>query len=141
MAYWGMALALGPDINYGIDPVRNRIAYETIEQAQSLADNATQKEQDYIAALATRYNDEDSPDFDKLNDSYAEAMKGVAGSYPDDLDAATLYGAALMWANWGEQFPHPFPYDNLEDPKSTEEVIETLESALDRDPEHIGAIH
>lgn len=141
MAHWGMALALGPDINYGIDPVRNRIAYETIEQAQSLVDNATQKEQDYITALATRYNDEESPDFDTLNDSYAEAMKGVAGSYPDDLDAATLYAGALMWANWGEQFPHPFPHDNLEDPKSTEEVIETLESALARDPEHIGAIH
>lgn len=141
MAHWGMALALGSDVNYGIDANRNRLAHESIQEAQSLADEATRKEQDYIAALATRYNDEESPDFDELNASYAEAMEGVADDYPNDPDAATLYAAALMWTNWGQQFPHPFPHSEMEDPEDTREVIETLQSVLERDPDHTGAIH
>ena len=141
MARWGMALALGPDINYGIDANRNQLAYETIQEAQLLAGNATERERDYIAALATRFNNEESPDFDQLNEDYALAMKGVADSYPDDLDAATLYAGALMWTNWGQQFAHPFPHAEMEDSQDTQVVIETLESVLKRDPDHIGAIH
>ena len=41
----------------------------------------------------------------------------------------------------GQQFPHPFPQAQMEDPQDTVEVIETLESVLDRDPDHVGAIH
>lgn len=141
MAHWGMALALGPDINYGIDANRNKLAYESIQKARSLADSATKKEQDYIAALATRYDDAKSPDLDKLNEDYAGAMKKVAGSYPDDPDAATLYAGALMWANWGQQFPHPFPHSEMKEPEDTKEVIQTLRSVIDRSPDHIGAIH
>lgn len=141
MAHWGMALALGPDINYGIDANRNKLAHESIRKARSLADGATRKEQDYIAALATRYDAAKSPDFDKLNEDYAGAMKKVAGSYPDDPDAATLYSAALMWANWGQQFPHPFPHSEMKEPKDTKEVISTLQSVIERYPDHVGAIH
>ncbi|MDQ3658804.1 MAG: hypothetical protein M3338_03910 [Actinomycetota bacterium] len=141
MAHWGMALALGPDINYGIDANRNKIAAGIVRKAQSLADSATQEEQDYIAALSTRYDDSKAPDFDKLNDDYAAAMKKVAEDYPDDLDAATLYAAGLMWANWGMQFPHPFPHAEMEEPEDTREAISTLQSVIEREPDHVGAIH
>ena len=141
MAHWGMALALGPDVNYGIDANRNELAHESIQEAQSLASNATPKERDLIAALATRYSDVEAPDFGELNEAYAAAMKAVADTYPEDVDVATLYAAALMWTNWGQQFPHPFPHSKMEDPEDTVEVIELLESVLERDPDHVGAIH
>ena len=141
MAYWGMALALGPDVNYGIEVNRNQLAYDAIQRARSLAADATPKKQDLIAALATRHSNEPHPDFGALNEAYAAAMTEVADTYPEDVDVATLYAAAVMWTNWGQQFPHPFPQAQMEDPQDTVEVIETLESVLDRDPDHVGAIH
>ena len=101
MAYWGMALALGPDVNYGIEVNRNQLAYDAIQRARSLAADATPKEQDLIAALATRHSNEPHPDFGALNEAYAAAMTEVADTYPEDVDVATLYAAALMWTNWG----------------------------------------
>ena len=141
MAHWGMALALGPDVNYGIDTNRNELAHESIQKAQTLARTSTPKERHLIAALATRYSEVEAPNFSELNEAYAAAMKAVATTYPEDLDVATLYVAALMWTNWGQQFPHPFPQSKMEDPEDTVQVIETLESVLEKDPDHIGAIH
>src|SRR5262249_31772112 len=37
MAYWGVALALGPNINSDVDAERERMAYEAIQKALPLA--------------------------------------------------------------------------------------------------------
>ena len=63
---------------------------------------------------------------------------GRAGqsAIPDDLDAATLYAAALMNLS-------PWDYWNLDgSPKrNTDEILDTLQSVIDRDPGHAGALH
>src|SRR6185436_20075198 len=55
MAYWGMALALGPNINSAMEKKDERRAIEMVQKARRLADRATPEEQAYIDALATRY--------------------------------------------------------------------------------------
>ena len=55
MAFWGIALALGPCINLDVDPPHEKAAYEAVQKALSLVPSATQKERDYIQALAKRY--------------------------------------------------------------------------------------
>ncbi len=40
MAYWGIALALGPNINLDVDPDREKAAYEATQKALSLAATA-----------------------------------------------------------------------------------------------------
>src|SRR5215469_16679178 len=52
MAFWGIALALGPCINLDVDPPHEKAAYEAAQKALSLAPGATESERDYIQTLA-----------------------------------------------------------------------------------------
>jgi tetratricopeptide (TPR) repeat protein len=135
MAYWGQALVLGPNINAPMDPEAEPQALELARKAVDLKGNASEREQAYIDALARRYDG--NPDHRAARDAeYAEAMGEVAKRYPDDLDAAALYAESMMdlrpWDYWG---PDGRPYDG------TDEVIALLESVMERDPEHPGALH
>lgn len=136
MAWWGVAYAVGPNYNLPVDEAREKTAFEASQKAKALAASATQQERDYIDAVATRYTDAKNPDYQKLQQDYAEAMKALSQKYPDDLDAATLYAESLMnlhpWKLWDKQ-GHPN--------EGTEEIVRTLESVLRRDPNHIGANH
>jgi tetratricopeptide (TPR) repeat protein len=136
MPLWGIALAAGPNYNLDVDAEREKIAYETAQKAQKLAEHAPQIEKDYVAALAVRYSGEANPNYKKLGLDYASAMGSLSQKYPDDLDAATLYAESLMnlnpWKLWslgGE------PWER------TEEIVQVLESVLRRDPNHVGANH
>ncbi len=137
MAYWGIALAVGPNYNEAqVDPQRMRAAYEAIQQALSLAAKASEPERAYIEALAKRFSLAPNPDLKKLSLDYKDAMGELAKRYPDDLNAATLYADSLMnltpWQLWSE---------DGKPAQHTEEIVAVLESVLKRDPNHIGANH
>jgi tetratricopeptide (TPR) repeat protein len=136
MAWWGVALALGPNYNLDAEPDVLKSAYEALQKAQELAKNAPAPEQAYIAALAKRYSSDPNPDKQKLAIAYKEAMGELHRRYPDDLDAATLYAESMMnlrpWELWS---PDGKPAEG------TEEIIAVLESVLRRNPDHPGANH
>lgn len=136
MAFWGIALALGPCINLDVDPPHEKAAHEAVQKALLLAPGATHKERDYIHALATRYSSDPTVDLRKLDVEYAHAMRELSKRYPDDLDAATLYAESLMDL-------HPWKLWSLDGrpTEGTEEILAVLESVLRRDPNHIGANH
>ena len=135
MCYWGVAYALGPNINAPITPEAAKKAWETIGQAKR-ASRATEKERAFIDALATRYAADPAADRGPLDKAYAVAMGALAARYPDDTEAATLYAQSLMdtspWNYWDHDgTPRQF----------TNDVLAALESVLQRQPDHIGAIH
>ncbi len=136
MAHWGVALALGPNINMDVDPEHEKAAYESEQKALSLASKASEPERAYIDALAKRYSNDPKADLKKLSLDYKNAMADVARRYPDDMDASTLYAESIMdlrpWQLWSSDGK---PADG------TEEIISILESVLRRDPQHIGANH
>jgi tetratricopeptide (TPR) repeat protein len=136
MPLWGIALSVGPNYNIDVNPERERLAFETVQNAAKLAERAPQVEKDYVAALAVRYSGDASPDYKKLSRDYAAAMKALSQKYPDDLDAATLYAESLMnlhpWRLWTHDGK---PGEN------TEEIVRVLESVLARDPDNAGANH
>lgn len=135
MCWWGVALDLGPNINLPMDPKAEPEAWAAAQKAQTLAPKVTPAERDYIAALAKRYADQ--PDKrPALDSAYADAMRALAAKYPDDLDAATLSGEALMdlqpWNYWTMGGK----------PKGAIlEIVATLERVLAREPNHPGACH
>ena len=136
MAYWGMALALGPNINSAMEKKDERRAIEMVQKARRLADRATPEEQAYIDALATRYVSRKGAKRKGLDEAYAKAMRLVAQRFPEDADAATLFAEALMdlrpWDFWKpDGRPQP----------GTDEIVTTLESVLARNPDHPGACH
>lgn len=136
MAHWGVALALGPNINLDVDPEREKAAYEAVQKALALAANAPENERAYIEALAKRYSIDPKADLKKLAVDYKNAMGELVKRYPDDLDAATLSAEAGMdlrpWQLWSA---------DGKPAEGTEEIVAVLESVLKRDPDHVGAIH
>ncbi|MGD9054324.1 MAG: hypothetical protein PVG17_20870 [Desulfobacterales bacterium] len=136
MAYWGMALVLGPNINLPMPPEAEPQAYALIQKAMALKERASPRERAYIDALAARYSGATNPDRHMLDRAYVEAMRQLHERYPDDLDAATLYAEALMdlrpWNYWTRD-RQPYP--------ETKKVIQLLEYVLARNPNHPGAIH
>ena len=96
MAHWGVALALGPNINMPVDAEHEKAAYEAVQKAVSLAAKASEAERAYIAALARRYSNDPKADLQKLSVDYKNAMADVARRFPDDLDAATLFAESVQ---------------------------------------------
>ncbi|HVF92355.1 MAG TPA: hypothetical protein VNH22_19980 [Blastocatellia bacterium] len=136
MAYWGVAFSVGPNYNLDIDPERAKAAYEAIQKARALSSRAPAQERAYIEALARRYSADTNADRRQLAIDYKNAMGEMVKSYPDDLDAATLYAESMMnlrpWKLWNKEGKPE---------EGTEEIVSVLESVLRRDPNHIGANH
>ena len=135
MAYWGVAEAVGPNYNDPADDGRFKQAHEAIEKAGVLSGDASANERDYIAALAKRFP-APGADLRKAAEEYRDAMREVMKKYPDDLDAATLFAESAMNL-------HPWGLWHIDGTPEvgTDEIVATLESVIQRDPNHIGAVH
>jgi tetratricopeptide (TPR) repeat protein len=136
MAWWGVAFAHGPNINAPMFDEAVPKAWEAMQKAIALKGQASEKERDYIDALAKRYAKEPVKDRSALDMDFADAMRTLAKKYPDDLDAQTLLAEALMdtspWNYWQDgKTPKP----------SAAEALKTIESVLARVPYHSGADH
>ena len=136
MPYWGIALALGPNINSAMEKRDEHRAIEMVQKARRMADRATPGEQAYIDALVARYVGRKGATRKSLDEAYAKAMRLMAQRFPEDADAATLFAEALMdlrpWDLWKpDGGPQP----------GTDEIVTTLESVLAQNPDHPGACH
>ena len=138
--YWGVALTLGPNYNMPMmSSARGRVGWEALRKARSNARRATPVERALIAAVAKRYRgmEEVDPSNSKpLLGAYVEAMRAVAAKYSNDLDVQTMYAEGLMntnpWKLWNE--------DGTANP-GTDQIVSTLRSVLEKDPNHPGANH
>jgi len=142
MCFWGEALALGPNINVTsngkvvMSDDERTAAYAAIQEAVRLKAGASQKEQDFIDALASRYNGDPATPREPLDNAYMDAMRDLYHNYPDDDDAASLFAESMMntmpWDYWVDaENPRPL----------TVEAIDVLETVLERSPAHPMAIH
>jgi len=155
MCAWGMAYALGPNINQPLRPADGR-AVEQARRAQQLSSSVSPKEQALIEALAVRLGAASADaaaeatrvqavcatpprpqDADPLDIAYAQAMARVARDHADDDEVAVLYAEALLmlspWQWWSRDGKTPR--------EGTLAAIDTLERVLARTPDHAGANH
>lgn len=135
MAYWGIALALGPNINTPMNKQAERRAWEAVQEARAHSEHVTAAERSYIEALSKRYSAKGGSRA-SLDKAYANAMRTHWRQFPSDADAGTLFAESLMnlrpWDLWTtEGKPKP----------GTEEIITTLEMVLAHSPDHPGACH
>ena len=142
MCFWGEALALGPNINVTSDGKvtmadNERIAaHKAISRAVELKAGATQKERDYIDALAARYNGDPATPREPLDEAYMNAMRALHHKYPEDDDAASLFAESIM-----NTMPWDYWLDGSNPKPLTREAIDVLETVLERNPLHPMAIH
>jgi tetratricopeptide (TPR) repeat protein len=136
MAWWGVANALGPNINLPLDDARNKRALEAVAKAQSLLGNASEAERAYIEAISVRYSADPNAKREDLDRAYATAMGALYKRFPNDPDAGALYAESLMdlkpWQLW--------TFDG-KPREETLEILSVLESVLALDPNHPGANH
>ena len=137
MPWWGIAYAHGININ---DPVmsdeRSQLAREAADTALRLAEDATPVEKRLINAISERYQTPAPENRRHLDEAYANAMQDVYEAFPNDPEASTLFGDALMnlqpWDYWTT--------DGL--PKGrAKEIVTVIEHTLAIHPYHPGANH
>jgi tetratricopeptide (TPR) repeat protein len=137
MAWWGIGLSVGPNINEEPTPPKTATAADALSRATLLAaKHASASERDYIAALGVRYTSAANPDFDQLATRYRDAMRQLVQKYPDDDDARALFAEAIMdlhpWRLWnGDGTPAP----------GTPELVDTIEHGLALNADHLGLLH
>jgi tetratricopeptide (TPR) repeat protein len=94
MAYWGIALS---HHGYRGQEMARRAGLAAVEQAEAaLNEVKTQREKDYIAAVAFLYEDAGtlSPRARAL--AYEKAMARLTRNYPDDREALLFYALAIL---------------------------------------------
>ena len=94
IAYWGIALSLL--INpHAPPPAPNLpLGLAAIQKAKAVGAK-TQRERDYIDALAVFYADFDKVPHGQRVQAYLKAMEGLAGRYPTDDEAQIFYAITL----------------------------------------------
>lgn len=137
MCWWGVAYALGSNINLPMPDDAVPAAWLALKNAQALAPKASEREQMWIAALGKRYAEKKGADRAALNAAFAAAMGELAAKYPDDLDAQTFWAEAMMdtqpWDYWEADGKTP--------KGNGAAIVATLEKVMAKAPEHPGALH
>jgi len=136
MCQWGIAYALGPNINLPMDASAVAPAYGAVQKAVAHSSTGTPAERALIAALSKRYAKSPPADRSSLDSAYTKAMAHMVARFPSDLDAATLYAESLLdlrpWDQWTlDGRPQP----------GTREAMAALERVIATNPKHPGACH
>lgn len=135
ICYWGEAWAWGSYLNAPMTAEEAPHAYAAIQKAKSLRAHANDKERALIDAMTVRYVETFQADKRVEQDrAYADAMRGLAERYADDLDIVTLYADSLFLLE-----PRRGTRD-INDP-NVHRLHQVLESVLARDVHHPGACH
>ena len=136
MCHWGIAVALGPNINASMDSAFEKEAFDEAAAAEALSPRLTESERYYIAAAKRRYSPSAGANRAGLDSAYATAIREVANRYPNDPDAAALFAESMLelspWDNWTPS-GQPKP--------GTQEIVATLERGIAFAPNHPGLCH
>jgi tetratricopeptide (TPR) repeat protein len=95
MGYWGVAMSHWYPLWYPPNAAALKAGSEAVEKAMA-AKQKTDRESDYIAAIATFYRDNDKIDHRTRAVTYEKAMEQVHLRYPDDREAGVFYALALV---------------------------------------------
>ncbi|HXE54598.1 MAG TPA: hypothetical protein VN541_16375 [Tepidisphaeraceae bacterium] len=137
MAYWGIAYANGPHVNFPlVPPPAAEAAWKNLQLAKQYANQCTPVEKDLIDALSARYANPQPEDRSSLDKAYADAMRKVWQKHPDDADVGAWFAESMMdlspWNQWTKDgSPNP----------GTEEIIATLEAVMKLNIFHPFANH
>jgi len=130
MAYWGVAMSLFHPVwapGTEAELQRGRVA---VAKATSIG-GKTQREKDYIAAIAAFYQDSDKLPHPTRALAYEKAMEHVYLSYPKDHEAAIFYSLSLL----GTASASDKSYEKQK------KAAAILNKILPSEPQHPGVAH
>jgi len=130
MGYWGIAMSHWYPLWYPPNPAALKAGSEAVEKAMA-AKQKTDREGDYIAAIAAFYRDNDKIDHRTRAVAYEKAMEQVHLRYPDDREGGVFYSLALV----ATAPPTDKTYANQ---KKATAILEKVRAEL---PNHPGVAH
>jgi hypothetical protein len=130
IGYWGIAMSHWYPLWYPPSPAALKAGSEAVEKAMA-APTKTQREKDYIAAIAAFYRDNDKFDHRTRAVAYEKAMEQVYLKYPEDREAAVFYALALDTT----ALPTDKTYANQK------KAAEILNKIWKEEPNHPGVVH
>jgi tetratricopeptide (TPR) repeat protein len=95
MAQWGIAImSMGNPFGWANNPNVPKAGVAAMGEAQRVSAKS-ERERDYIAALAAFFNDWETADHRARALAFEKGMAGVAARYPEDDEAQILYALVL----------------------------------------------
>jgi tetratricopeptide (TPR) repeat protein len=130
IGYWGVAMSHWYPLWYPPSPAALKAGSEAVEKAMA-APTKTEREKDYIAAIAAFYRDSEKLDHRTRAVAYEKAMEQVYVKYPEDREAAVFYALALDTT----ALPTDKTYANQK------KAAEILNKVWKEEPSHPGVVH
>ena len=130
IARWGQAMSLYHQLWDRPEAATLKQGRERLEAAQKTGAK-TQRERDYIAALAVFYRGDEKMDFHQRTVAYSQAMKKLYEQYPADHEAAVFYALSLLSSA-------PDHDTTLANPRL---AIAILNKVYEEAPDHPGVAH
>jgi tetratricopeptide (TPR) repeat protein len=130
MGYWGIAMSYWYPLWYPPNAAALKAGSDAVDKALA-AQPKTDRERDYIAAIAAFYRDNDKIDHRTRAVAYEKAMEQVHLRYPDDREAGVFYSLALI----ATAPPTDKTYANQ---KKAAAILEKVRAEL---PDHPGVAH
>ena len=130
MAYWGVAMSNYHPVWTPPNPAELKRGAEAAEKAVGIGAK-TERERDYIAAIAAFYKNSAKLDHRGRALAYEKAMEQLYRKYPDDSEAGNFYALALL----GTAPPTDKQYVNQR------KAADILNRLLPKNPDHPGAAH
>jgi tetratricopeptide (TPR) repeat protein len=124
MAIWGEALTFNHPLWAQQDREAALKALAKLGPRGSL--QVTEREQRYLDAVAVLYGEGSK---EQRDIAYMEAMRGIYEDYPDDLEAASLYGLSILGSVYERDF------------RTYMKAAAILEEVFAKQPKHPGAAH
>ena len=130
IAYWGVAMSHWYPLWYPPSEAALKAGSEAVAKAMA-APTKTEREKDYIAAIAAFYQDNDKLDHSTRAIAYEKAMEQVYPHFPDDQEAGVFYSLALD----ATQPPTDKTFANKK------KAAEILNKVWQDQPNHPGVVH
>jgi hypothetical protein len=130
MAYWGIAMSNWYPLWYPPSEAALKAGADAVAKAKSIGAK-TDRERDYIEAIAVFYRDSEKLDNRTRSVAYEKAMEQVYLRYPDDREAGVFYALALNTT----ALPTDKTYANQE------KAAKILQRVFAEQPNHPGAAH
>src|SRR6516165_2109205 len=130
IGYWGIGMSHWDSLWYPPSPAALKAGSEAVEKAMA-APTKTDREKDYIVAIAAFYRDNDKLDHRTRAVAYEKAMEQVYVKYPDDREAGVFYALALN----ATALPTDKTFANKR------KAAEILDKVWKEQPNHPGVVH
>jgi len=129
MAYWGEALTYNQTLwgEQDLDAARTALTKLAATPEERAARAGTARERSYMASVEQLYGAGDKTHRDA---NYSAALRELARTYPDDLDARSLYALSIMGLTNG-----------VRNVRNYMRAAAEAEAVYDIDKRHPGALH